>query len=1101
MTRAVSMTILLLLWGAGCATVAKAPVDARLAEAQRAMEEGKKLLGAGRYAEAVPLAERALALREEVLGGAHPQVADSLELLGDLQGEQAEHARAEPLLQRALAIREAALGASHPDVGSSLVSLARLHRNQGHLQQARALLERTLVIWERAFGKDHPEVARVLNNLGVINVEQGLYEEAEPLYLRALAIREVAVGKDHPRVASTLHNLADLYFEQGLHSKAKALYERSLTIEESMLGGKHPQVAISLSNLASVHAEQGFYTRASPLLERALAIAEAAYGGDHPVVASSLSNLAALYKKQGLYARALPLYERAVSILEASLGQDHLDTMIPLMGLAGLYVEQGLYSRAGALYERILTVREAAQGENHPDIAILLHNLAGLYANQGLDARALPLLQRALAIREEVLGGEHPLLAASLNNLAELHANQEEYERAELLQRRALDIQRRSLGNAHPDTVMSFNNLAELELARQRFPQALPLFEEAFTHSEEFLRREVLTFSEERLAGFLKTFRAQEERIYALLRARPGDARLRGLAMATALLRKGRSVEELAQTSRAIYRGLGSEGLDILERLRALRTLRARLALAGPGPSSQEEHERRLAALGAQEDALEADLGRRSARLRALNVLPPPAQIVERVREALPREGALVEFIAYEERGLTQASGESGRKGSAEARYLALVLFADGRGSTLDLGPAAPIDSAASRLRDMLARHATGHEAVAQALYRSVFAPLVPVLGRTRRLFLSPDGQLSLIPFDALHDGKRFLVDTFDFTYLDSGKDLLPRPEGLAPTRSVVVLADPDFGASPDVSSASAVAERSPSVEQFFSTLREDVADSPWVPLPGTRQEAEAIQRLLPQARLLLGREATKEALLQLRAPGLLHVATHGFFLEDAAVPRSSRGVGSFGAVAQEGPVAHLADPLLRSGLVLAGARAPAAGSGSPHLGDSLVTALELSGMDLWGTQLVVLSACDTGRGVLKPGQGVYGLRRALGVAGAETVVMSLWKVNDETTRALMEDYYLHLRAGEGRLAALRKAMKALRGKRPHPHFWAPFIAVGKDGPLREIAPAPRPRPSESSQDLPESQTRLRSPRLDESKNVYQRHARTIFMGVGQQRP
>jgi CHAT domain-containing protein len=177
----------------------------------------------------------------------------------------------------------------------------------------------------------------------------------------------------------------------------------------------------------------------------------------------------------------------------------------------------------------------------------------------------------------------------------------------------------------------------------------------------------------------------------------------------------------------------------------------------------------------------------------------------------------------------------------------------------------------------------------------------------------------------------------------------------------------------------------------------------------------------------------------------VLHIATHGFFLEDAPAAQGTRAVVSPGLVAP-GPRQRPPDPLLRSGLVLAGAQ----GLQAPgRAEDSLVTALELAGMDLWGTQLVVLSACETGRGDVKLGQGVYGLRRALGVAGVETVVTSLWKVDDAATGALMEAYYRHLLAGEGRATALREAMKELRKQKPHPYYWAPFIALGSNAPMR----------------------------------------------------
>jgi CHAT domain-containing protein len=150
-------------------------------------------------------------------------------------------------------------------------------------------------------------------------------------------------------------------------------------------------------------------------------------------------------------------------------------------------------------------------------------------------------------------------------------------------------------------------------------------------------------------------------------------------------------------------------------------------------------------------------------------------------------------------------------------------------------------------------------------------------------------------------------------------------------------------------------------------------------------------------------------------------------------------------------------DPLLRSGLLFAGANAPApeaSSSAHPPPDSALATALELAGLNLWGTQLVVLSACDTGRGDVQLGQGVYGLRRAFMVAGAETVVMSLWKVNDETTRSLMEAYYTNLLAGQGRATALREAMRTVQRAHAHPYYWAPFIAMGRDTPLRLRAPS-----------------------------------------------
>lgn len=1125
------------------AAVAEEKTDTRLHEAQTAFDEANKRWNEGQYADAIARGEQALAIREAVLGGTHPDVATCLDMLGLHRLLQGDVVRAEPLLQRALAIQEAALDKNHPDIARTLNTLAKLYADQALYSRAEPLYARAVAIREAAFGKRHPLVAESLNSFADLYVAQRLYARAEPLYARALAIREAALGKDHPEVAQTLSGLALSYDLQGFYGRVEPLVRRALAIREAAFGKNHPLVADSLFALGILYEEQGLYARAAPLFAQAVAIREAALGKDspdlaaalehlayiymeqrsrvrfeqiyaravaireatlgknHPLVANMLAYLGFFYLEQGMYDRAEPNLERAVAIREAALGENHPLVADVLLDLGNIYVAQGLYARAETILQRALAIRTAAFGETSRFVATALLDLGNLYAAQGLFARAEPLYTRGLAIREAVLGKNNYDVARSLSLLGNLYVAQGMYARAEPILKRAVTIQeaaggRNSIlvappltllanlysaqglygrarplyeraiaileaafGETHPSLAEALNQLGVVHLAQHRLAKALPLLTRAFAMSERRLRQESLGFSEARLASFLQFLRIEEERLYALLRAHPEDVNVRRLALSAALLLKGRSIEESSDISRTIYRSLSAEDRATFERLRGLRTQLAELSFQGPGSLSPTAYQKRLEELTDEGTALEADLARRSAPLRTLAALPSPAEIVDRVAAALPKDAALVEFIIYVDRPLVTSPGMPEPQRPGELRYLALVLLPDATIRFHDLGPAEPIDSAASRLRDALANRDAGYQATAQALYQLAFQPLLPLLGATHRLFLSPDGQLALVPFAALHDGQQSLVDTFDFTYLPSGKNLLPRPDESAPLGSVVVLADPDFSAPlPALSGleedASALAERPRPGERFFSVLGMDLAQRAWAPtpLPGTRQEAEAIQLLLPQAQLFLGPAATKERLLNLPPPGILHLATHGFFLEDAPGPTASRAVGYFGALGETSLAPQTTDPLLRSGLVLAGASAPASSSSrpvSPLAGDTLVTALELAGLDLWGTQLVVLSACDTGRGDIKLGQGVYGLRRAFLVAGAETVVMSLWKVNDETTRALMEAYYRNLLAGKGRATALREAMHALRLTQAHPHYWAPFIAMGRETPLR----------------------------------------------------
>jgi CHAT domain-containing protein len=361
--------------------------------------------------------------------------------------------------------------------------------------------------------------------------------------------------------------------------------------------------------------------------------------------------------------------------------------------------------------------------------------------------------------------------------------------------------------------------------------------------------------------------------------------------------------------------------------------------------------------------------------------------------------------------------------------------------------------------------------------------PLLQLLGNTQKLFLSPDGDLNLIPFGALVDEQdRYLVEKYSITYLTSGRDLLRLKVHTGGEQSPVVFANPSFDV--DVSASRGDYNDSSVPEASGRGRRSaDLREAKFSPLPGTAGEAKALADVLSDVKVFTGAQATEAALKQVKGPRILHVATHGFFLPDqlqggpqgSGETQAGRGL----AIGQPPQVSgvqtrHEENPLLRSGLAFAGVNQRQSGAGE----DGVLTALEASGLDLWGTKLVVLSACETGLGDVKNGEGVYGLRRALVLAGSESQVMSLWQVSDAATRDLMAAYYKRLQAGEGRTEALRQVQLMMirsgaretdsrkqtagqqrglgvgRGQktrsedRSHPFYWASFIQSGDWRPL-----------------------------------------------------
>jgi CHAT domain-containing protein/tetratricopeptide (TPR) repeat protein len=348
-------------------------------EAQRLKREADQLKTAGRYQEALPLAERSLALAVKCLGDEHRLTAIRMDDVGGLLYFTGQYVRAEPLYVRALAISEKANGAEHPYTSARLNNLALLYKTTGQYARAEPLYVRALAISEKTEGAEHPSTGIRLNNLAALYQSMGQYARAEPLYVRALAISEKANGAEHPSTGTNLNNLAGLYEAMGQYLRAEPLYARSLAISEKAEGAEHPSTGRSLNNMALLYQSMGQYARAEPLFIRTLAIFEKAVGSEHPSTGWSLNNLAQLYKSMGQYARAEPLLVRALAISERAEGAEHPSTGRALNNLAGLYRAMGQSTRAEPLYLRAWRIAARA---GDPELSWNVQNsLRSFYAD------------------------------------------------------------------------------------------------------------------------------------------------------------------------------------------------------------------------------------------------------------------------------------------------------------------------------------------------------------------------------------------------------------------------------------------------------------------------------------------------------------------------------------------------------------------------------------------------------------------------------------------------------------------------------------------------------------------------------------------------
>jgi CHAT domain-containing protein/Tfp pilus assembly protein PilF len=842
---------------------------------------------------------------------------------------------------------------------------------------------------ERTSGSNSPALASALNELAIVYFGQADYASAEPLLRRALAIRETALGPDDLMTAQVINNLAQVLQERGNYADTEPLLLRSLAIYEKVRGPDHPDVALALNNLAGLYRLMGNYRRAEPLYQRALDIREKTVGSEHPLVAVALNNFGLLYQQEGDLKKARPLLERSLAIRERTLGPDHVDVGRALNNLAVVSQEEGDLVSAEQLYLRAIANYEKAYGRIHPLVGQALNNLAVVYLLKGEYAKAGPLYEEALSIRRTTLGPRHPEMNRALTSQA-----------------------------------IYFDVIGKRDAA-------LELQGEATEAIDYNLTLILATGSEAQKLRYMENFTDDTDITVSMHRqSAPASAAAARLALTTLLRRKGRVLDAVSDTQQTLRNRLSADDRAVLDRLSAARGQLATMVLRGPGRQDPAAFAADSKRLEENIEQLERDVSARSAEYRSQS---QPVTI-EAVRAALPADSALVEIALYRPFNNRVAQRD---KRFAAPRYVAYVLRKTGDPWSVELGEAELVDRRVDVLRRALRNPASANtRTAARALYQRVLTPLAPGIEGTRRLLISPDGALNLVPFAALLDANgRYAIETYEISYLTSGRDLLRFQVQASESARPLVVANPQFGNTPVDGSAA------PSARGV------DLSRARFKPLAGTAAEANALRNLLPGAEVLTGGDATESAVKSAHGPRVLHLATHGFFLGS-----DQRGSASSGrylvqtAATDAAPAASIENPLLRSGLAFAGANQRDGGHGD----DGILTALEASSLDLWGTRMAVLSACETGLGETRRGDGVYGLRRALVMAGAESQVMSLWQVSDEGTRALMTAFYTRLKAGEPRSAALRRVqLEMLRSPtRKHPYYWASFILSGADGPI-----------------------------------------------------
>lgn len=974
---------------------------------------------------------------------------------GRILNSKGDYLEAESAYLEAKSVREVVLGKEHPDYLGTLINLATLYNKLTRFDDAEALFIISKSIFENNIkNMEHPFYNICIINLGNLYLKLGQFSKSESLFLQSKAISEKKFGNKHADYGRALLNLAVLYNKMGEFSKSESLYLETKAIYEKLMDKEDPIFLKLLNNIGRLYIDKFQYDKAEFIYSELKVIYDKAIIRDNIEYATYLDNQAILHHSLGQFEKAESFYLKSKSIIEKFIGKNNPNYLSCQNNLAILYQGLSQYSKAEYHYIESKEIREKMFGNKHFEYAASLSNLANFYYEIGNYEKAEMFFLEAKSITEISLGKEHPEYAQILTNLAILYTNIGRYDLVEGLFLEAKAIYEKSLGKKHPSYLNNIYNLAKFYEIQSRFTTAEHLLTEFCHLYQENMTMSISFLSEVELATFNTTFGNISNALGSLLHTKMrvddiGQGSILGdLAYDQAIFDKGFLLNSITRLNNLLNTSL--ESIEIQLQLKScLRLLNKEYSKPIFDRSSVLELEEKSNNL---EKKLICKISGYGETIRQVKW--------HEVQSKLKWNEVSIEFVHYK---------YFNKKQTDSIMYAALVLLPNdttphfvplfeekelnqllSNSQSRRLDYVAEVYRFANDNSDTLSRDQN------KSLYEVIWKPLEPYLKGVNKIYFSPSGLLHRINHNAIAlNDQTLLSDRYDLVQLSSTRQLATN-EGNA--KSKIINACIYGGINFEMDSTAVLATHQEidtngivlRSELSFSYTDSTLRGGAWKYLSGSEQEANDINKIMYKAgiksALFKGKDATEEAFKKLgdyktESPQIIHISTHGYFFPDPKVSRQPSAV-----TLQEEPVFKISEhPMLRSGLIMAGANhAWKTGKPiTPEAEDGILTAYEISQLNLRNTELVVLSACETGLGDIQGNEGVYGLQRAFKIAGVKNLIMSLWQVPDQQTSELMTSFYRYwLIKKKSIRESLKLAQNDLRKKGLESFYWAGFVLV-----------------------------------------------------------
>lgn len=794
-----------------------------------------------------------------------------------------------------------------------------------------------------------------------------------------------------PGYTKTISTQGLLYTSMGRYAQAETATKEALNLRKENQGERSMAVAASVNNHAVLHYNLGLYNEAEKEFATAIELVKA-NGQDQAMThAIILNNKAILFQSVGRYEEGAKLLEEALRLagkLEVTKAKNHLKFF---SNLALLYQQMGKYSEAERIYQGL----EKRLERGKPEFANMLNNLAILYMVMKKDDKVEEMLRRSAGIYKTTNGENSPAYAKVVSDLGNYLRYRGRYDEATPMLEGVLKNREETLGSNHPHYVQSQEDLAILYWKQKAYAKAYPLYREVMEKSLSFINQYFPPMSESEKTRYWDILSPRFQRFYNFA-LECGSVQKQAITdlFEYRLATKGLLLSSARKVSESILNS-GNEELvkNYLEWIDQKEQLTALYAY-----SKEELNEQGISldSLQAAANASEKKLSESSKEFSQF-YFTSKTSLPEIQKKLKPDEG-LVEIIRlkYFDQVLTDST-----------LYLGVVVTKNNPDpKTVLLPNGNEMEGKLAKTYRLMMKN----KVVDEKSYAHYWQAFEPEVKGKKNLYVSPDGVYNQVNLYTLKKpGGDYLISQIDIVLVGNGRDLLKMGKsGSGAAKKATLIGFPDYG-------------------------------SPTIPeLPATKTEVDGINKMLKtsgyQVAQWTQQDATETNLKSAHKISVLHIATHGYFLQD--VDKASWPIGVQADNAKD-------NVLLRSGLMFTGAsEADKHNSSLDNTSNGIMTSYEAMNLDLKGTSLVVLSACETGLGEVKAGEGVYGLQRAFLVAGAEALIMSLWKVDDAATQQLMNLFYSNWLKGGDREKAFKQAQLQLMAKYKEPYYWGAFVMM-----------------------------------------------------------